>query len=94
MKLIDIKKIKESEFSVTVTKETITRHTVFVSESTFSTFGNGKLTKEQLIKKSFLFLLQREPQSSILQTFDLSEIANYFPEYENIANIGWIDVSG
>ena len=94
MKLIDIRKINENEFVVTVTKETVTKHDVFVSEDTFNKYSNGKLTKEQLLKKSFLFLLQREDQTMILKTFDLSEIANYFPEYVNIANLGWIDVSG
>ena len=94
MKLIDIKKISETKFVVTVSKNIVTKHNVFISENTFKSYGKGKLTKEQLIKKSFLFLLQREAQSSILETFDLSEIENYFPEYTNISTLGWIDVSG
>ena len=94
MKLIDIQKISDNEFLVTVSKSNVTKHTVYISEDTFLAFSKGKLTKEQLIKKSFLFLLQREDQSSILEAFDLSIIANYFPEYNNIAEIGWLDVSG
>jgi hypothetical protein len=34
-----------------------------------------------LVRDSFLFLLEREPSSSILPRFALSEIARYFPEY-------------
>lgn len=36
---------------------------------------------EALVRESFVFLLEREPPSSILKTFDLSVIARYFPEY-------------
>ena len=36
---------------------------------------------EGLVRASFVFLLEREPPSSILKTFDLSVISRYFPEY-------------
>lgn len=36
---------------------------------------------ERLVRVSFEFLLEREPPSSILAEFELSEIARYFPEY-------------
>ncbi len=35
-----------------------------------------------LLKASFKFLLDREPLSAILKTFNLKIINNYFPEYE------------
>jgi hypothetical protein len=34
------------------------------------------------VEKSFEFLLDREPNTSILRTFDLPVIQRYFPEYE------------
>lgn len=34
-----------------------------------------------LVRESFVFLLEREPPSSILRTFDLEVIGKYFPEY-------------
>jgi hypothetical protein len=34
------------------------------------------------VRKSFLFLLEREPKESILRSFDLTVISRYFPEYE------------
>ena len=40
-----------------------------------------------IIKKSFEFLLERESNESILRSFDLEEIENYFPEYNDILNI-------
>jgi hypothetical protein len=39
-------------------------------------------TPEELIRKSFEFLLEREPKESILERFELSRISDYFPEYE------------
>ncbi|MBC8527738.1 MAG: hypothetical protein H8D22_12955, partial [Candidatus Cloacimonetes bacterium] len=44
---------------------------------------DGKIPKDALIKRSFEFLLKREPKESILQKFNLRIIKNYFPEYEN-----------
>jgi len=47
-----------------------------------------KITAEQvppraLIEQSFLFLLGHEPASSILKTFSLSEVGDYFQSYED-----------
>ncbi len=35
-----------------------------------------------LVQQSFMFLLEREPVTSILRDFNLREIQTYFPEYE------------
>ena len=42
----------------------------------------GRIIPEELIKKSFEFLLDRESKDSILQQFDIAQINDYFPEYE------------
>jgi hypothetical protein len=36
---------------------------------------------EALVEESFRFLLEREPQDSIMRRFDLQVISRYFPEY-------------
>ena len=36
---------------------------------------------ERLVSETFVFLLEREPVSSILSSFDLSVVARYFSEY-------------
>ena len=36
---------------------------------------------ETLVRESFVFMLEREPQSSIMEQFSLDVIARYFPEY-------------
>jgi len=43
---------------------------------------DGKIAPEELMLKSFEFLLRREPKESILRKFSLPVINRYFPEYE------------
>jgi hypothetical protein len=38
---------------------------------------------KRLVEESFRFLLEREPVTSILPSFDLSVIERYFPEYRS-----------
>ena len=40
--------------------------------------------KKEIIKQSFIFLLERESNTSILRKFDIEVIANYFPEYKKL----------
>lgn len=65
-----------------------TRHTVTVSPESIRRLG-WKGTPEELIRKSFDFLLQREPKESILSEFEISAIGRYFPEYEGAARRGF-----
>ena len=44
-------------------------------------WGRGQ-TPEELVRRSFEFLLQRESKESILREFELSVIQRYFPEYD------------
>lgn len=44
---------------------------------------NERRTPEELVRRSFLFLLQREAKTSILRNFNLHEITHYFSEYED-----------
>lgn len=65
-----------------------TRHTVKVTRSDLERWAGGTQRQEveehveDLVARSFEFLLEREPQSAILTTFDLSVIQRYFPEYD------------
>jgi hypothetical protein len=38
---------------------------------------------ERLLYETFDFLLEREPKESILRSFDLSVVSQYFPDYEH-----------
>ena len=59
-----------------------TRHSVTLSQQDFEQLRAGKdTTPEDLVKKSFEFLLEREPKHHILRQFDLPAISRYFPDY-------------
>ena len=59
-----------------------TRHTVRVTARDLGRWGAGR-SAEDLVRRSFDFLLARGPKESILREFDLSVIQRYFPEYES-----------
>jgi len=86
--MIDIKKKRDQEFLVIVSeKGWKTEHTVTLDEDYYQDLTEGLISKEELIKKSFEFLLKRESNGSILSRFNLRVISNYFPEYkEEIKN--------
>ena len=44
--------------------------------------GRDRAAVEDLVARSFDFLLDREPPGSILRSFDLEVIQRYFPEYD------------
>ena len=55
---------------------------VTVSEAELARFDTGAVDPTALLRRSFEFLLAREPKESILRSFELSVIGRYFPEYE------------
>ena len=63
-----------------------TEHSVTVSQDDLGRWGRGttKEDVEELVRRSFDFLLEREPPSSILRSFDLPMIGHYFPEYDRV----------
>jgi hypothetical protein len=69
-------------YQVTVIVQSTTTHMVTVQADYARKLTNGQLSNTELLKKSFEFLLQREPNTSILHSFDLSVISRYFPDYE------------
>ena len=79
---IQVVSLNETTFLVTVNAKTQTTHEVTVSPEYAQQLSSGKLNTSELVKNSFVFLLAREPNTSILRRFDLSVIATYFPEYE------------
>lgn len=59
-----------------------TTHEVAVTAADLARLAPGAETPDDLVRRSFLFLLAREPRESILRRFDLPLIGRYFPEYE------------
>jgi hypothetical protein len=80
---IEVEKIDATRFRVRVIESgSETSHQVTVTPADHAKFAGGKVEPEELVKRSFEFLLEREPKESILSRFDLSVISRYFPEYE------------
>ena len=55
---------------------------VTLKKPDYDRIAAGKVEPAELIRRSFEFLLEREPKESILARFDLPVIGRYFPEYE------------
>ena len=80
---IHVEKARESEYAVTVVEGGArTTHRVTLSGDYHQKLTGGAVTPEELIRRSFEFLLEREPKESILSKFDLPVIGRYFPDYE------------
>lgn len=81
--MIRVDKKDQDQFTVTVSKGgSETTHQVELDDDYHNKLTGPSETKEELIRRSFEFLLRREPKESILGSFHLSKIAVYFPEYE------------
>jgi hypothetical protein len=82
MHTINLKKIDEITYEVTVQAGTTTTHIVIVPPQ-YARQLAGDASVDELVRRSFEFLLQHESNSSILRRFDLAVISSYFPEYED-----------
>ena len=61
---------------------TETTHVVGISAADLARLAPDAVSPEDLVRRSFAFLLAREPKETILGRFDLSVIGRYFPDYE------------
>ena len=80
---IQIERQKEGLFRVRVREaDTSTTHVVSVRPDYHQKLTRGGVTTEELIRRSFEFLLEHEPKEAILAEFDLAVIPRYFPDFE------------
>jgi hypothetical protein len=81
---ISVTLIEPDTYEVVVGREgtTQTTHRVHMTQADYRRLCGGAVTHEWLIVQSFRFLLEREPNTAILEEFDLPVIGRYFPEYE------------
>ena len=90
---VEVKQIDPDNFEVTVSSDAVTHHKVKICNEAYYRYSLGDVTKAQLVNKAFLFLLRKEPNTSILTNFSIEEIENYFPEFKNIKTMDWLDIS-
>ena len=80
---ITVTSIGPREFEVQVREDDLqTSHHVTVSESFIDELQLPEDGLERVVRESFVFLLEREPASSIMSDFSLDVISGYFPEYK------------
>ena len=78
-----IKKLSDDVFKVTVAETSTTTHTVTVTDQSLNDLTDNNVMKTQLLKFSFNFLLDREPNTTILSSFDINVISRYFSDYKD-----------
>ena len=80
---IRVTKIKGGEYAIDVIEgDETTTHRVTLDDAYYHKLTDGAVSPNELIERSFRFLLEREPKESILPSFHLNVIQKYFPEYE------------
>ena len=89
---ISINKISEDLFEVTVADRITTTHKVTVTDESLTVLTDNNVTKTQLLNFSFRFLLEKEPNTSILSSFDINVISKYFSNYRDEVR-RWCDES-
>ena len=81
MRNISVQIVSPDNFKVIVSQNSTTEHYVTASKDFLSQFSKYNLSPEDIVKYSFEFLLDREPNTSILKKFDITLISNYFPDF-------------
>lgn len=70
-------------FQVRVSEgDSATLHQVTLSRESYLRLSGGAGDPATCVRRSFEFLLGREPKEAILSRFDLPLIGHYFPDYE------------
>ena len=79
---IDVTPMEPMRFGVQVREgDTTTSHRVEVPDDFLDNLRLTELDPAAVVKESFVFLLEREPATSIMRQFSLWDIRTYFPEY-------------
>ncbi len=81
--MISATMVDANTYEVIVEGDTETSHTVTLTPDYYRKLCGARVTHEWLLIQAFRFLLDREPNTSILASFDLQDINRYFPEFED-----------
>jgi hypothetical protein len=79
--MIKVHRVSGDEYEVKVGGATQTTHRVTLRDADRQRLGGKDISAERLVEESFRFLLEREPNTSILSSFELPLIGKYFPQY-------------
>lgn len=80
---IQVEPLPDGVFQVRVAEgNTESSHRVTLKPEYLNRLAHGKIESQDLVRRAFEFLLEREPKESILSRFDLQDIQRYFPDFE------------
>ena len=80
---IEVEQLSEDDFQVRVIEgKSETSHRVTMKTEEYERISGKKIEPTELVRRAFEFLLAREPKESILRSFDLTIIGQYFAEFE------------
>jgi len=65
-----------------VADDSHTEHRVTVARTDYERLTGLRVWPEELVRKTFEFLLERDPKEAILRQFELGVVTRYFPEFE------------
>jgi hypothetical protein len=80
---IEVERLGDGAFRVRVTEgASQSSHRVTLQSGDYDRLAKGAVEPAELVRRSFEFLLEREPKESIHAQLDMSEIGRYFPQFE------------
>lgn len=82
--MIGVNMVAANVYEVVVEAETETTHRVHMSQAYYRELCGATVTHEYVLVQAFRFLLEREPNTSILAEFDLPDIGRYFADFETV----------
>ena len=82
--MIGVNMVAANVYEVVVEGESPTTHRVHMSQEYYRELCGATVTHEYVLVQAFRFLLEREPNTSILREFDIGDINHYFAEFEAV----------
>ncbi len=82
--MIGVNMVAANVYEVVVESDVETTHRVHMSQAYYRELCGATVTHEYVLVQAFRFLLEREPNTSILRDFDITDINRYFPEFEAV----------
>lgn len=76
------KQSTENGWRFTVVTPAHTTHQIDLSQKYYKQLSAGTIEPEEVVVKSFVFLLDNELASAILSAFGLRKIEDYFPRFK------------
>lgn len=82
--MISVSHIEEDLYQITVQGQRPTVHEVRMTQADYRTLSGRRCTHEWVLVQTFQFLLEQEPNTSILPVFDIMDVERYFPQFREV----------